>query len=106
MLNSVRGAPTDLGRIVVQHTGLNNPIVIPLQPWENLDSDVDKNGINSVFNSNEELIVDDNLSVTVGSIAMPQGNGGNHLPITSLFGSGNSMKRTKSIFEVTVSVFP
>jgi len=101
ILNSVRGAPTDLSRIVVQHNGLNNPIVIPLQPWKKLDSDVVMNGITNVLNSNKELIVGDSLSVTVGSIAMPQGNGSNHLPITSLFCPGNSMKRKKSIFEVT-----
>ena len=34
-------------------------------------------GITKVLNSNKELIVDDSLSITVGSIDIPSGAGGN-----------------------------
>jgi len=64
---------------VVHHEGLKNPIVVPLQHWEKLDSDVVMDGITKVLNSNEELIVDDTMSVTIGSISMPQGSGGGSL---------------------------
>lgn len=100
ILDKVRGDANDLGRIVVHHGGLDNPIVIPLQPWENIDSDVVMESISKVLNSNEELVVDDSLEVNVGSISVPSGSGGNNLPITSLFGPRNSLDKKKSIFEI------
>ena len=100
VLNNVRGNPNDLGRAVVRHGGLKIPIVIPLQPWDKLDSQTILDGITKVLNSNEELIVDDSLEVSVGSIEIPSGSGGDHLPITTLFGPNNSLKRKRSIFEV------
>ena len=40
MLQEARGDldGNDLGRVVIQHDGLHDPIVIPLQPWDQLDS--------------------------------------------------------------------
>lgn len=99
VLDNVRGNSTDLGRIVIHHAGLQNPIVVPLQPWEKLDSEAVMDGITKVLNSNEELIVDDSLEISVGSIEIPSGSGCS-LPITSLFGPGNSLKRKRSVFEV------
>jgi len=100
VLDKVRGDANDLGRIVVHHGGLDNPIVVPLQPWENLDSDVVMDGISKVLNNNEELVVDDSLEVDVGSISVPSGSEGSNLPITSLFGPGCSLDKKKSIFEI------
>ena len=99
VLSNVRGTPTDLGRVVIQNNGLKAPIVIPLQKWDTLDSDTVMNGITKVLNSNEELIVDDSMSVTIGAIALPAGSGGG-IPITSLYGPGNSLRRKKSMFEI------
>lgn len=100
VLNNMRGKPSDLGRVVVHHGSLKNPIVVPLQPWEKLDSQTVLDGITKVLNSNEELIVDDSLEINVGSVEIPSGSGGEHLPITTLFGQNNSLKRKRSIFEV------
>lgn len=58
--------------------------------------------ITKVLNSNETIPVDEHLLVTVGSIDLPKGGGwsGNKLPVTSLFGSSNSLVRKKSILNV------
>lgn len=56
--------------------------------------------VTKVLNSNEDVPVDGDLIVTIGSIDMPKGRGGNKLPITSLIGSRNSLMRKNSIFEV------
>lgn len=98
--DNVRGNPNDFGRVVV-HGVHKNPIVVPLQTWDKLDSETVLDGITNVLNSNEELVVDDSLEISVGSIEVPSGSGGSHLPITTLFGPNNSLKRNQSIFEVT-----
>ena len=98
ILSKARGHNADLGRVVVQHPNLSNPIVVPLQPWENLDADAVMDEIMNVINSNEELDVDENMVVTVGSIDLPKG--GAKKPITRLFGPGNSLKKKQSIFYV------
>lgn len=99
VLDEVRANGSDLGRIVIQNNGLKNPVVIPLQKWDNLNAETVMDGIAKVLNSNEELIVDDNTTVSIGSITIPKGSGGG-IPITSLFGHRNSLSRKKSIFEV------
>ena len=33
-------AGNDLGRVIIQHEGLHDPIVIPLQPWDEINADV------------------------------------------------------------------
>lgn len=67
----------DLGREVIQNNGLNSPIVIPLQHLDSLNLDTVMDGITKVLNSNEELVVDDSMSVTIGSISIPKGSGSN-----------------------------
>lgn len=99
LLSQARGHDADLGRVVLSHPSLNNPIVVPLQSWEHLNADVVMEEITKVLNSNESLPVDENMIVTVGSIDIPKGGGNpKKLPITSLFGPKNSIKRKKITF--------
>ena len=98
LLSEARGHNADLGRVVLSHPSLNNPIVVPLQSWEKLNADVVMGEITKVLNSNESLPIDENLLVTVGSIDIPKG--GTKLPVTSLFGPKNSVERKKSLFHV------
>lgn len=101
LLSEARGHDADLGRVVLSHPSLNNPIVVPLQSWENLNADVVMSEITKVLNSNESLPVDENLLVTIGSIDLPKGGGKpRKLPVTSLFGPKNSLQRKRSLFHV------
>lgn len=88
ILDEVRENGSDLGRVVIQNSGLKTPIVIPLPKWCTLIADTVMDGITKVLNSNEELFVDDNISVSVGSITIPKGSGGG-TPIATLFGHNN-----------------
>lgn len=100
MFNDVLGDDSDLGRVVIQHPKLNNAIVVSLRKWEDLNADTVMSEVTKVLNSNEDVPVDGDLIVTIGSIDMPKGWGGNKLPITSLIGSRNSLMRKNSILEV------
>ena len=42
VLQEARGnlVGNDLGHVVIHHDGLHDPIVIPLQPWDQLNADV------------------------------------------------------------------
>jgi hypothetical protein len=101
LLSEARGHDADLGRVVLSHSSLNNPIVVPLQFWENLNADVVMSEITKVLNLNESLPVDKNLLVTIGSINLPKGGGNSRkLPIRALFGPRNSIERKRSLFHV------
>lgn len=102
VLSQDRGSDADLGRVVVSHPNLNNTIVVPLQSWENLNSDTVMSEITKVLNSNEDIPVDDHLLITVGSISLMKGGSwsGNKLAVISLFGTGNSLMRKKSVLYV------
>lgn len=39
VLHLARGHNADLGRVVLNHPDLINPIVVPLQSWENINAD-------------------------------------------------------------------
>lgn len=71
--SQARGHDADLGRVVLSHPNLNNPIVVPLQ---NLNADTVMSEITKVLNSNGTLSLDEHLLVTVGSIDLPKGGGG------------------------------
>lgn len=100
VLVEAKGDDSDLGRVVIQHPKLNNAIVVSLRKWEDLNADTVMSEVTKVLNSNEDVPVDGDLIVTIGSIDMPKGGGGNKLPITSLIGPGNSMIKKYSIFEI------
>lgn len=102
VLSQARGHDADLGRVVISHPNLNNPIVVPLQSWQNLNADRVMSESTKVLNSNETLSVDDKLLGTVGTIDLPKGGSwcGNKLSVTSLFGPNNSLMKKKSVLYV------
>lgn len=73
VLSQARGHDTDLGRVVLYHPNLNNPIIVPLQSLGSLNSDTVMTEISKVLNSNETISVGEHLLVTVGSIDLPKG---------------------------------
>ena len=106
MLDQARGdlAENDLGRVVIHHDGLQDPIVVPLQPWDCLNVDVVMENIKKVLNSRQELAVNDNFEITVGTIELifefylPKG--GARRPITSLQGDKNSIQIKRSLVTI------
>ena len=88
----------DLGRVVIHHRGLNNPIVIPLIALERLDADHIMQHVQRALNSSENLDLDDSFRVNVGVIKLPAG--GAALPINRLMGKDNSIHRKTSLFEI------
>ena len=83
----------DLGRVVIHHNGLHDPIIVPLQPWEHLNADKVMEVIEKVRNSNQDLSIDDSFEITVGSIDLPKG--GAWRRITKIKGEKNSLHLKK-----------
>lgn len=102
VLSQARGHNADLGRVVLSHPNLNNPIIVPPQSWESLNADKVMSEISKVINSNENISVDEHLLATIGSIDIPKGGSlsGNKLPVTSLFGPNSSLAKKKSVLYV------
>ena len=97
VLSQVREGSQDnsLARLIIEHNGLTDPIVVPLQELNTMDASTVMDEISKVLQSNEELPVDDSFSVTVGRIDIPSGGG--RVYITNLTGIENSIKRKRSI---------
>ncbi len=95
VLDQARGdlAGNDLGRVVIHHGGLQDPIVVPLQPLDNLEADTVMGTIEKVLNSKQNLSVDDSFEISVGSIDLPKGSGGPRRRITKLHVENNSLYR-------------
>ena len=57
ILQEARGdlAGNDLGRVVIHHDGLHDPIVVPLRPWDRLNVDVVMEHIEKVLWINRAL---------------------------------------------------
>ena len=100
VLNQARGdlAGNDLGRVVVHHDSLHDPIVVPLQPWDQLNANTVMETIEKVLNSNQNLSVDDSFGIAVGSIDLPKG--GTRRRITRLTGKNNSLQLKRSIVTI------
>ena len=88
----------DLGRVVIHHDGLQDPIVVPLQPWDRLNVDVVMGQIEKVLNSHQELAINESFEITIGTINLPKGSG--RRPITSREGDKNSIQIKKSIVTI------
>ena len=75
VLNEARGdlAGNDLGRVIIQHEGLHDPILILLQPWDEINADVVMGTIEKVLNNNQYLAVDESLDIAIGSVDLPKG---------------------------------
>ena len=100
VLNEARGdlAGNDLGRVIIQQEGLHEPIVIPLQPWDQLNADVVLGTIEKVLNSNQNLSVDESFDITIDSVDLPKG--GARRRITKLKGKNNSLQLKKSVITI------
>ena len=100
ILDEARGdlAGNDLGRVVVHHHGLQDPIVVPLQPWDRLNVDVVMGQIEKVLNSHQELAMNESFEITIGKINLPKGSG--RRPITSLEGDKNSIQIKRSLVTI------
>lgn len=89
VLDQARGVENDLGRVLIHHESLHDPIIVPLQPWDQLNADKVMETIEKVLNSNESLSVDESFEITVGSIDLPKG--GARRRINDLKGNNNSL---------------
>ena len=100
VLDQARGnlAGNDLGRVIIQHDDLHDPIVVPLQPWDQLNADTVMETIEKVLNSHQNLSVDESFDITVGSVDLPKG--GARRRITKLSGKKNSINWKKSIVTI------
>ena len=101
VIRQARGSLTDedMGRVIIHHPDLTNPIVISLRPLKNLNPEVIMSIIENVLSSHENLAIDDSLNINVGTIEIPKG--GKHLGITSTSGENNSILRKKSMIHIT-----
>ena len=100
ILDEARGnlKGNDLGRVVIHHDGVQDPIVVPLQPWDGLNVDVVNGQIEKVLNSHQELAMNKSFEITIGTINLPKGSGRRR--ITSLEGDRNSIQIKKSIVTI------
>ena len=89
VLQEARGdlAGNDLGHVVIQHDGLHDPIVLHLQPWDQLDSSKVMDTIEKVLNSHQNLAVDKSMDMAVGIVDLPKG--GARKRITKIKGDNN-----------------
>ena len=97
ILQEARGdqVGNNLGRVVIHHDGLHNPILVPLRPWDHLNVDVVMEHIEKVLNSHQELFVNDSFEITIGAI--DQLKGSRRRPITSHHGHKNSIQINTSL---------
>jgi hypothetical protein len=100
VLEEARGnlAGNDLGRVVIHHQGLHDPIIVPLQPWDQLTANKIMETIEKVLNSNKNLSIDESFYISIGSIELPKG--GARRRITKLKGKNNSLKLKTSIVTI------
>ena len=68
-------AGADRGRVMIEHNLLKNPIVVPLQPLQQLTSEVIMNVVENVLNSNDSLSITSDFAINIGLIENPSGGG-------------------------------
>jgi hypothetical protein len=100
VLEEARGnlAGNDLGRVVIHHQLLHDPIIVPLQPLDQLDANKIMEIIEKVLNSNQNLSIDESFYISIGTIDLPKG--GARRRITKLKGKNNSLKLKTSIVTI------
>ena len=91
-------AGNDLGCVVIQHDGLQDTIVVPLQPWDQLDSNKVMDTIEKVLNSHQNLAVDESMDIAVGIMDSPKA--GAKKRITKIKGDNNSLQLKKSFVTI------
>ena len=88
----------DMGRVLIHHQDLTNPIVVPLRPLKDLDPDAIMSTIENVLTSHENLAFDSSIKINVGTIEIPKG--GKRLRITRTSGENNSLFRKRSMITI------
>ena len=88
----------DWGRVVIYHDGLQDPIIVPLQTWDQLDVNKVMDIIEKVLNNHQELLINESFIIVIGTIALPKG--GARRRITKIKGEKNSLHLKKSIVTI------
>ena len=73
--------PLDLGRVIIVHPDLDNPIVITMRVWHEITPDLFRQTIQNVLNSNQTLTLKTDFQIIVGVVQLPRGKG--RLPFLS-----------------------
>ena len=75
ILDEARGdlAGNNLGRMVIHHDGIQDSIVVPLQPWDRLNVDVVMGQIEKVLNGGQALAMNESFEITIGTINLTKG---------------------------------
>lgn len=83
----------DLGRVIIHHMGLYNPVYVPLRPLKDLSGKRVMENLQNVLNSHENLSLDKSFFLNVGFIKVPKGGiAGKHI---NKVGSSNDSLRIK-----------
>ncbi|OOY74640.1 hypothetical protein BOW10_12250, partial [Solemya velum gill symbiont] len=100
VIRQARGdmSDNDLGRVVIHHPALQNPIVVQLLRLELLDAETVMATIEKVLQSHESLTVDSAFEIDVGLIRLPKG--GARRRITDIHGAKNSITLKRSIVTI------
>ena len=85
---------SDRGRVMLDHSSLNSPLVVPLQKLDTLNADTVMEAVENCLNSQESLTVDTSFNLNIGIIEIPKGSGSNYNP-----GSGGHGHRTHALSE-------
>ena len=102
VLTRARGdlSDEDLGRIVINHDGLDNPIVVPLKRWGKLNAAEVMTKAQNVLNSHQQLRLDQSFDVTIGTVNIPKGAGRQYL-----FNLKDSVFSKQSLFYINNNDF-
>ena len=102
VLNEARAdlAGNDLGCVILLHEVLHDPIVMPLQPLDEINAEVMMGTIEKVLNSNQNLSVDESLDVSIGSVDLPKGSGRPRMRFTKIKGKNNLLQLKTSIVTI------
>ncbi|KAJ8300461.1 hypothetical protein KUTeg_021980 [Tegillarca granosa] len=90
---------SDLGRVIIHHDDLINPIYVPLRPLDDLNADTVLNYLENTLTSHQDLAMDDGFYLDVGTMELPAGGRGN--VVNSVLGPHSSLVNKKSILEIT-----
>ncbi|CAC5372267.1 unnamed protein product [Mytilus coruscus] len=99
VIDRVKGNGGDLGRIIINHPEFHHALAIPLDKWSNIDAEKVMQRIEGYLNSDENLPIDDQMTVVVGNISVPKGSG-KSTPITRLYGDNSSIALKRSLLRV------
>lgn len=89
----------DLGRVIIHHMGLYNPMYVPLRPLKDLTGKGVMENLQNVLKSHENLSLDNSFYLNVGFIKVPKG-GTKGKPINKVGGSNDSLRIKRSCIKI------